>query len=116
MEQAHVPAYRLVRRPVPTAPAARLDEAQQAVVDHAAGPLLVLAGPGTGKTATIVAAVADRIERRGLDPERVLAHMVHHRLLHLIQHRHLVRPGRRADEVIGGRLPFHVVRHSSRSL
>ena len=56
MEQAHVPAYRLVRRPVPTAPAARLDEAQQAVVDHAGGPLLVLAGPGTGKTTTIVAA------------------------------------------------------------
>ena len=72
MEQAHAPAYRLVRRPVPTAPAARLDEAQQAVVDHSGGPLLVLAGPGTGKTTTIVAAVADRIERRGLDPERVL--------------------------------------------
>ena len=72
MEQARAPAYRLVRRPVPTAPAARLDQAQQAVVDHAGGPLLVLAGPGTGKTTTIVAAVADRIERRGLDPERVL--------------------------------------------
>ena len=41
-------------------------------MDHAGGPLLVLAGPGTGKTTTIVAAVADRIERRGLDPERVL--------------------------------------------
>jgi superfamily I DNA/RNA helicase/RecB family exonuclease len=72
MEQAHAPAYRLVRRPVSAGPAARLDEAQQAVVDHAGGPLLVLAGPGTGKTTTIVAAVADRIERRGLDPERVL--------------------------------------------
>ena len=72
MEQAHAPAYRLVRLPVPAAPAARLDEAQQAVVDHSGGPLLVLAGPGTGKTTTIVAAVADRIERRGLDPERVL--------------------------------------------
>jgi superfamily I DNA/RNA helicase/RecB family exonuclease len=72
MEQAHAPAYRLVRRSVPAAPAARLDQAQQAVVDHAGGPLLVLAGPGTGKTTTIVAAVADRIERRGLDPERVL--------------------------------------------
>ena len=32
----------------------------------------MLAGPGTGKTTTIVAAVADRIERRGVDPERVL--------------------------------------------
>ena len=72
MEQPHAPAYRLVRRPRPTAAAPRLDEAQQRVVDHAGGPLLVLAGPGTGKTTTIVAAVADRIERRGVDPERVL--------------------------------------------
>jgi superfamily I DNA/RNA helicase/RecB family exonuclease len=72
MEHPPAPAYRLVRRPVPAAPAARLDQAQQAVVDHAGGPLLVLAGPGTGKTTTIVAAVADRIERRGIDPERVL--------------------------------------------
>jgi superfamily I DNA/RNA helicase/RecB family exonuclease len=72
MEQPHAPAYRLVRRPSPAASAPRLDEAQQQVVDHEGGPLLVLAGPGTGKTTTIVAAVADRIERRGIDPERVL--------------------------------------------
>ena len=72
MEHPPAPAYRLVRRPVPAVQAARLDQAQQAVVDHAGGPLLVLAGPGTGKTTTIVAAVADRIERRGIDPERVL--------------------------------------------
>jgi superfamily I DNA/RNA helicase/RecB family exonuclease len=48
-----------------------LDPAQQAVVDHAGGPLLVLAGPGTGKTTTLVEAVAERV-RRGLAPERVL--------------------------------------------
>src|SRR6266849_3215231 len=72
MDQSHAPAYRLVRRPLPAASAPRLDEAQQRVVDHAGGPLLVLAGPGTGKTTTIVAAVADRIERRGIAPERVL--------------------------------------------
>ncbi|MBB2913547.1 superfamily I DNA/RNA helicase/RecB family exonuclease [Streptosporangium becharense] len=39
---------------------------------HEGGPLLVLAGPGTGKTTTIVESVVDRIERRGVDPERVL--------------------------------------------
>ena len=42
------------------------------MVEHEGGPLLVLAGPGTGKTTTIVESVVDRIERRGLDPERVL--------------------------------------------
>jgi superfamily I DNA/RNA helicase/RecB family exonuclease len=49
-----------------------LDEHQQAVVEHESGPLLVLAGPGTGKTTTIVETVVDRIERRGVDPERLL--------------------------------------------
>ncbi|MBT2208505.1 DEAD/DEAH box helicase [Actinomadura sp. NEAU-AAG7] len=49
-----------------------LDEQQRRVVEHAGGPMLVLAGPGTGKTTTIVEAVVDRIENRGTDPERVL--------------------------------------------
>ncbi|HEX8006013.1 MAG TPA: UvrD-helicase domain-containing protein, partial [Trebonia sp.] len=52
--------------------ALRLDEAQRSVVDHRGGPLLVLAGPGTGKTTTIVEAVVERITRRGIDPERIL--------------------------------------------
>ena len=72
MDSSHAPAYRLVRRPLPAASAPRLDKAQQRVVDHEGGPLLVLAGPGTGKTTTIVAAVADRIERRGIAAERIL--------------------------------------------
>ena len=49
-----------------------LDDAQREVVEHAGGPLLVLAGPGTGKTTAIVETVVDRIERRGIDPGRVL--------------------------------------------
>ncbi|MFF7727185.1 ATP-dependent helicase [Streptomyces sp. NPDC008001] len=64
-------AYRLVRtRPGPTA-LPELDARQRAVVEHAGGPLLVLAGPGTGKTTTLVEAVAERV-RRGTDPERIL--------------------------------------------
>ncbi|MEV5568670.1 ATP-dependent DNA helicase [Spirillospora sp. NPDC052269] len=62
-----------MRRAGPARTAApALDERQRAVVEHAGGPLLVLAGPGTGKTTTIVEAVVDRIENRGVDPERVL--------------------------------------------
>ncbi|MFJ9416056.1 ATP-dependent helicase [Streptomyces sp. NPDC101227] len=64
-------AYRLVRTPpVPVDPPA-LDAAQRAVVDHRHGPLLVLAGPGTGKTTTLVESVAARV-RDGADPERIL--------------------------------------------
>lgn len=41
------------------------------MVEHEGGPLLVLAGPGTGKTTTLVESVASRIARGG-DPARVL--------------------------------------------
>ena len=64
--------YRLVRGPVPVPPAPVLDPAQEAVVRHAGGPLLVLAGPGTGKTTTLVESVVDRIDRRGLRPDQIL--------------------------------------------
>ncbi len=68
----HPDAYRLLRRPTPPADPPRLDAAQQAVVAHPGGPLLVLAGPGTGKTTAIVEAVTERITERRIDPERVL--------------------------------------------
>ncbi|MER6125881.1 ATP-dependent DNA helicase [Streptomyces sp. NPDC001795] len=64
-------AYRLVRTPPGRVDPPRLDAAQRAVVDHEAGPLLVLAGPGTGKTTTLVESVAARTARGG-DPERIL--------------------------------------------
>lgn len=53
-----------------------LDDEQRAVVEHGAtpgsGPLLVLAGPGTGKTTTVVETVVKRIEREALSPDQVL--------------------------------------------
>ncbi|MER7753547.1 ATP-dependent DNA helicase [Kitasatospora sp. NPDC097643] len=63
--------YRLVRSPLVQPAPPVLDEYQRAVVEHTGGPLLVLAGPGTGKTTTLVEAVARRIEQ-GTDPERIL--------------------------------------------
>jgi superfamily I DNA/RNA helicase/RecB family exonuclease len=66
------PVYRLERTAPAPAEAPALDAAQQRVVDHPGGPLLVLAGPGTGKTTTLVEAVVDRVERRGTEPDRLL--------------------------------------------
>ncbi|MGX9884012.1 ATP-dependent helicase [Streptomyces sp. NPDC002276] len=71
VRQGNRGAYRLVRTP-PTRPVPpHLDAPQRSVVDHGAGPLLVLAGPGTGKTTTLVESVAARIARGG-DPARIL--------------------------------------------
>ncbi|MEU5398478.1 ATP-dependent DNA helicase [Streptomyces sp. NPDC005963] len=64
-------AYRLVRTQPGAAGSPVLDAAQRAVVDHDSGPLLVLAGPGTGKTTTLVEAVARKVAE-GADPERIL--------------------------------------------
>ncbi|MGW0436321.1 ATP-dependent helicase [Micromonospora sp. NPDC003197] len=64
-------AYRLVRRPADAAPAHLDDARQQEVVAHTGGPLLVLGGPGTGKTSTLVESVAARVAE-GTDPERIL--------------------------------------------
>lgn len=50
---------------------AGLDDEQLAVVTHGEGPLVVLAGAGTGKTRVLTARVAHLLER-GVAPERLL--------------------------------------------
>jgi DNA helicase II / ATP-dependent DNA helicase PcrA len=50
---------------------AGLDEAQLAAATHGDGPLIVVAGAGTGKTRTLVSRVAALIDR-GVEPERIL--------------------------------------------
>jgi superfamily I DNA/RNA helicase/RecB family exonuclease len=107
VESVVMNGYRLVRRapsPAPTAPLV-LDEAQQRVVGHRGGPLLVLAGPGTGKTTTIVAAVADRIERRGIDPGRILVLTFSRKAAGELRDRITARLGRTTAEPLA--LTFH---------
>ena len=48
-----------------------LNEQQAAAVVHGDGPLLIVAGAGTGKTATLAARVA-RLVAAGADPQRLL--------------------------------------------
>lgn len=50
-----------------------LNAAQREAVEYEAGPLAVLAGPGTGKTRVIVHRVAHMIGHRGIAPERICA-------------------------------------------
>ena len=59
-------------RPLPVG-RPELDEDQQRVVAHRSGSLLVLAGPGTGKTTTLVEAMVDRLSGPdALRPDQVL--------------------------------------------
>lgn len=67
--------WQLDLTPLPVGIAPVLDPDQQRVVDHRSGPLLVLAGPGTGKTTTIVEAMLARLTDPvdPVAPEQVLA-------------------------------------------
>ncbi|MGF7237334.1 MAG: UvrD-helicase domain-containing protein, partial [Frankia sp.] len=50
-----------------------LDPDQRVAAAVAAGPLLIVAGPGTGKTRTLVHAVAHRVREAGVPPSECLA-------------------------------------------
>ncbi|TCJ40283.1 UvrD-helicase domain-containing protein [Parafrankia sp. BMG5.11] len=50
-----------------------LDPDQRRAAEHVGGPLLVLAGPGTGKTRTLVHAIAHRVRELGVPAEQCLA-------------------------------------------
>ncbi|HET9558136.1 MAG TPA: UvrD-helicase domain-containing protein, partial [Actinomycetota bacterium] len=50
-----------------------LDPEQRVAAGAAAGPLLVVAGPGTGKTRTLTHRLAYLVAERGLAAERCLA-------------------------------------------
>ena len=95
--------YHLVR-PAVAAEVPTLDEQQQRVVDHLDGPLLVLAGPGTGKTTTLVEAIVRRIED-GTHPDRILALTFSRKAAEQLRDRVAARVGRTMSASIGS--TFH---------
>lgn len=50
----------------------QLNEAQREAVQHVNGPMMVIAGPGSGKTAVLTRRIQSMIETAGILPERIL--------------------------------------------
>jgi DNA helicase-2/ATP-dependent DNA helicase PcrA len=50
-----------------------LNEAQLRAVQHPGGPLMILAGPGSGKTRVIAHRIAHLVDSEGVEPWRILA-------------------------------------------
>ena len=50
-----------------------LNPAQREAVKHKDGPLLIIAGPGSGKTETVARSIAYAIEKREVGPSRIAA-------------------------------------------
>lgn len=62
-----------VSQPIPTAARQHALDNEQRIAASSETPALIVAGPGSGKTTTLVARVAHLVRERGIAPERVLA-------------------------------------------
>lgn len=81
---------------------------QRGAVEHDDGPLIVLAGPGTGKTRVITARVAHMITIRDVNPEQIVAVTFTNKAAGEL--------GERLGELVGGTVSARVVSSTFHSL
>jgi DNA helicase-2/ATP-dependent DNA helicase PcrA len=113
MSEAPVPRVypareRVVTSDAPRDFAAELNPEQAAAATHGDGPLLIIAGAGTGKTRTLVYRVAHLIER-GVRPDRILLLTFTRRAAQEMLNRSERLVGATSKKVHGG--TFHATAH-----
>jgi DNA helicase-2/ATP-dependent DNA helicase PcrA len=60
-------------KPIPTAPSFEPDDRQRQAIEHLHGPLLVIAGAGTGKTTVLIRRIAQLVQGGHARPDQILA-------------------------------------------
>jgi DNA helicase-2/ATP-dependent DNA helicase PcrA len=93
--------------PQPAAAPAGDDPEQDAAMAHGAGPLLIVAGPGTGKTRTLVGRIARLVEEEGVDPAAIMAITFTRKAAGELRERLRARIGKRGEAVAA--LTFHAL-------
>ena len=85
----------------------RLDETQQCAVKYGEGPLLVSAGPGSGKTTVITHHIKYLIENLGIPPKEILVITFTKSAAAEMKERFLSLTGERSTQVVFG--TFHAI-------
>jgi len=85
----------------------RLDETQQCAVKHGEGPLLVSAGPGSGKTTVITHHIKYLIENLGIPPQEILVITFTKSAATEMKERFLSLTGEKSTQVVFG--TFHAI-------
>src|SRR3954469_940607 len=86
----------------PSLPALIPSASQRAAIEAEAGPLLVLAGPGAGKTFCLIERIGYLVERLGVDPARICAFTFTNKAAGEISHRLEARLGDAASKIKRG--------------